>query len=72
MDLEKSFLKHIAHAGRIAHSGANKSAQRRRERAIERFKRGNASTLVLAHELVERVNALGFGHDHAIKRFRGH
>lgn len=60
MNFQKRFLQQIARARIVTHSRANEGSQARGERAIQRLERREASSLVLAHEFVERLGVVGF------------
>ena len=62
MQFEKGLLQQIARTSIIAHAGANERAQARSDRAIQSFERGEASTLVFAHEHIEGLSILEPGH----------
>jgi hypothetical protein len=62
MQFEKGFLEQIARTSIVAHSCANESVHARSERTIQSFESREASTLVLAHESIERLNALELRH----------
>ena len=67
MDFQKRFLQQIARARIVTHSRANEASQARGERAIQRLERREAPSLVLAHEVVEHLGFVGFGHGHGEK-----
>ena len=62
MQFEKGFLVQIARTSIVAHSCANESVHARSERPVQSFESREASTLVLAHESIERLSALELDH----------
>jgi hypothetical protein len=71
MDLEKSLLKQITSAAFVTHFRANESMHARSERTIQSFESRKASSLVLAHQYLERFSTLRLSHGHGEKIFCG-
>src|SRR5262245_18866724 len=69
MDLQKSLLKQITGAAFVSHFRANEAVHARSERTIQSFESREASSLVLAHQDIERFSTLGLSHGHAEKYF---
>src|SRR5689334_14323034 len=64
-----SVLKQITSAAFVTHFRANESLHARSERTIQSFESRKASSLVLAHQYIERFSALRLSHGHGEKYF---